>query len=100
MGEAIKKRVEPISQELGGDFIFPCDVSSDEEITVAAGQVKKQWGEIDVLVHSVAFADREDLQGRFIETSRDGFKLALDVSAYSLVALCKALRALSSLAAA
>ena len=90
VGEAIKKRVEPISQELGGDFIFPCDVSSDEEIAAAAAEVKKQWGEIDVLVHSVAFADREDLQGRFIETSRDGFKLALDVSAYSLVALCKA----------
>lgn len=90
VGEAIKKRVEPISEELGGAFIFPCDVSSDEEVAAAAAEVKKQWGEIDVLVHSVAFADREDLQGRFIETSRDGFKLALDVSAYSLVALCKA----------
>ena len=90
VGEAIQKRVEPISQELGGDFIFPCDVSSDESITEAAAIVKKEWGSLDVLVHSVAFAQREDLQGRFIDTSRDGFRIALDISAYSLVALCKA----------
>ena len=90
VGEAIQKRVEPISQELGGDFIFPCDVSSDESIAEAAAIVKREWGSLDVLVHSVAFAQREDLQGRFIDTSRDGFRIALDISAYSLVALCKA----------
>ena len=90
VGEAIQKRVEPISQELGGDFIFPCDVSSDESIAEAAAIVKKEWGSLDVLVHSVAFAQREDLQGRFIDTSREGFRIALDISAYSLVALCKA----------
>lgn len=90
VGEAIQKRVEPISQELGGDFIFPCDVSSDESIAEAAAIVKREWGSLDVLVHSVAFAQREDLQGRFIDTSREGFRIALDISAYSLVALCKA----------
>ena len=91
VGEAIQKRVEPISQELGGDFIFPCDVSSDESIAEAAAIVKREWGSLDVLVHSVAFAQREDLQGRFIDTSREGFRIALDISAYSLVALCKAI---------
>ena len=90
VGEAIQKRVEPISAEIGGEFTFPCDVSVDEDVLRAAEIVKKEWGSIDVLVHSVAFAAREDLQGRFIDTSRDGFKLALDVSAYSLVSLCKA----------
>ncbi len=90
VGEAIQKRVEPISEELGGDFTFPCDVSSDESIAEAAARVKQEWGNLDVLVHSVAFANREDLQGRFLDTSRDGFKLALDISAYSLVALCRA----------
>jgi Enoyl-[acyl-carrier-protein] reductase [NADH] (EC 1.3.1.9) len=90
VGEAIQKRVEPISEELGGDFTFPCDVSSDESIAEAAAIVKKEWGSLDVLVHSVAFAQREDLQGRFIDTPREGFKTALDISAYSLVALCKA----------
>ena len=90
VGEAIQKRVEPISEEIGGEFTFPCDVSLDEEVLAAAEIIKKEWGTIDVLVHSVAFAAREDLQGRFIDTSRDGFKLALDISAYSLVALSKA----------
>ena len=90
VGEAIQKRVEPISEELGGEFTFPCDVSSDESIANAAATVKEKWGGIDVLVHSVAFAAREDLAGRFIDTSRAGFALALDVSAYSLPALCRA----------
>ena len=89
-GEAIHKRVEPISEELGGEFIFPCDVTSDEDITAAAALVKEKWGSVDVLVHSVAFANREDLTKRFIETSRDGFATALNVSAYSLTALCHA----------
>ena len=90
VGEAIQKRVEPISEELGGEFTFPCDVSSDESIANAAATVKEKWGNIDVLVHSVAFAAREDLAGRFIDTSRAGFALAMDVSAYSLPALCRA----------
>lgn len=89
-GEAIHKRVEPISAELGGDFIFPCDVTRDEEIAAAVELVREKWGSVDVLVHSVAFANREDLQKRFIETSRAGFHLAMDVSAYSLAALCHA----------
>lgn len=89
VGDAIKKRVEPICTEFGGDFIFPCDVTSTEQIEAAAQTVREHWGEIDVLVHSIAFANRDDLANRFIETPREGFALALDVSAYSLVALCK-----------
>ncbi|SHN60281.1 enoyl-ACP reductase FabI [Desulfovibrio litoralis] len=88
--DAIKKRVEPIAKELGADLIFPCDVSQDSEITNSAEIVKKHWGNIDVLVHAVAFANREDLQGRFIDTNRAGYATALDISSYSLVALCKA----------
>lgn len=90
LGDALHKRVEPISEELGGDFIFQCDVTSDEEIAAGVEYVKKEWGGVDILVHSIGFANREDLQGRFIETSRDGFKLALDISAYSLTALANA----------
>ena len=89
-GEALKKRVEPIAEELGAAFTFPCDVTEDAQIAEAAETVRKQWGKVDILVHSVAFAKREDLQGRYIDTSRDGFALALDVSAFSLAALCKA----------
>ena len=90
LNDALKKRVVPISEELDGAFTFPCDVSSDEDILNAAQAVKERWGSVDVLVHSVAFADKEDLKGRFIDTSREGFKIAMDISAYSLIAICKA----------
>ncbi len=94
--EAIKKRVDPLAEELGAAFTMPCDVTSDAEIASAAQTVKEQWGTVDILVHAVAFANREDLQGRYIDTSRDGFALALNISAYSLVALAKAFEPLYS----
>lgn len=90
VNEPIQKRVEPISAELDGDFIFQCDVSNDAEIAAAAELVKKEWEQVDVIIHSIAFANREDLTNRFIETSRSGFQLALDISAYSLIAVCRA----------
>lgn len=89
-GDAIKKRVDPICEELGGEFTFALDVTDDAQVAAAAETVKEQWGNVDVVVHSIAFAQREDLHGRFIDTSREGFKLAMDVSAYSLVTVCKA----------
>ncbi len=94
VGEAIQKRVEPISEELGGEFVFPCDVTDDAQVAAAAELVREKWGELDVLVHSVAFANRDDLTGRFVDTSRAGFSLAMDVSAFSLVALCRAFEGL------
>lgn len=89
-GDALKKRVEPIHEELGSDFLFQCDVTDDAAIAQSAELVAEKWGGVDILVHSVAFANRDDLKGRYVETSRQGFHLALDVSAYSLVALCQA----------
>ena len=89
-GEALKKRVDPIAEELGAAFTFPCDVTRDEEMTAAAETVRSRFGKIDVLVHAVAFAHKDDLQGRYIDTSREGFSLTLDISAYSLVSMCKA----------
>ena len=88
--EAIQKRVAPLAEELGAAFTLPCDVTCDEQIMAAAAEVKNRWGSFDILVHAVAFANREDLQGKFIDTSRAGFSLALDVSAYSLVAVSRA----------
>ncbi len=90
VGDAIKKRVEPLSEELGGEFTFQCDVCDDAQIENAASIVKEQWGDLDILIHSVAFANRDDLTGRFVDTSREGFNLALEVSAYSLTGLCRA----------
>lgn len=94
VGESIQKRVEPICEELGGDFVFPCDVTDDAQVDAAAELVREKWGTVDCIVHSVAFAHRDDLHGRFIDTSRDGFRLALDVSAYSLVTVCRAFEGL------
>lgn len=96
VGDAIKKRVEPLSAELGGEFTFQCDVTDDDQIRQTAKLVQEKWGELDILVHSVAFANREDLGGRFIGTSRAGFNTALDISAYSLVALCGAFESIFS----
>ncbi len=90
VGDAIKKRVDPICEELGGEFTFPCDICDDAQIESAVQLVTEKWGGVDILVHSIAFANREDLQGRFMDTSRDGFKLAMDVSVFSLPAVCRA----------
>lgn len=90
VGEAIQKRVEPLSVELGGEFTFQCDVSSDEQIEAAAHLVQEKWGGVDILVHSIGFANRDDLSGSYIKTSREGFHLALDISAYSLTGVCRA----------
>ncbi|WP_319541409.1 enoyl-ACP reductase [uncultured Pseudodesulfovibrio sp.] len=88
--DPIKRRLEPICEELDGEFMFKCDVTSDEDIADGTRLVEEQWGDVDILVHSIAYANREDLKGRFIDTSREGYKVALDVSSFSLVALCRA----------
>lgn len=88
-GEVMEKRVFPLAQEIGCDFVEPCDVTNDADLDALFEKVRERYGRLDVLVHSVAFANREDLDGRFVNISRDGFKLALDVSAYSLVAMAK-----------
>lgn len=90
VGEAIQKRVEPLNTELGGEFTFQCDVGSDEQIEAAAQLVQEKWGGVDILVHSIGFANRDDLSGSYIKTSREGFHLALDISAYSLTGVCRA----------
>ena len=90
VGDAIKKRLDPLAEEIGGEFTFPCDVSQDDQIEAAAELVKEKWGSVDILVHSVAFANREDLKDDFLHTTRSGFHLALDISAYSLLGICRA----------
>ncbi len=73
---------------------FTCDFSEDAQLEKLAADVEKQYGKIDFLVHSAAYADKTDLEGRFIDTSRNGFGMAMDISAYSLVALCRTLEPL------
>jgi len=88
-GEILQKRVTPLANSLGSDFVEECDVTDDAAIDELFTKVQDRFGSIDFLVHSIAFAPREDLGGRFVNTSREGFRLALDISCYSLVALAK-----------
>lgn len=89
LGDALERRVRPLAESVGSQIIEPCNVANDAEIDQFFDQVKAKWGSLDILIHSIAFANREDLEGRFIDTSREGFRVALDISAYSLVATAK-----------
>jgi enoyl-[acyl-carrier protein] reductase I len=91
-GERVKGEVEKLAAELGGAPVVECDVSSDASLAAMRATLTNEFGSLDVLVHSIAFANKEDLAGKVFETSRPGFSLALDVSSYSLIALVGALR--------
>src|ERR1022692_3895709 len=89
-GEALKKRVEPLAEQVGANIIGELDVTVDEQIESTLAKVKALWGGLDMLVHAVAFAEREDLRDRFLNVSRKNFSRSLEISAYSLVALARA----------
>ncbi len=88
-GERLKEKVEPLADSLPGSYLTDCDVTRDEEIVRVFKELAQRFGRLDYLVHSVAFANKEDLEGDFLDTSRSGFHLAMDISAYSLVRLAK-----------
>lgn len=89
-GEALASRVRPLAEGIGSKIILPCDVTNDGQIESVFNDIKANWGSLDTLIHSVAFAKKEELKGEYLNTSREGFRVALDVSAYSLVALSRA----------
>ena len=86
---SVERRVKKISEKYGTPFLVPMDASNDESIEKGFQEIKEGFGDIDFFVHSIAFANTEDLKGKFIDTSRDGFQLALGVSAYSLIPMAK-----------
>jgi enoyl-[acyl-carrier protein] reductase I len=88
-GEKLERRVRPLAESVGSSFIEPCDLGKDEDIATVVEKAKAAFGEIDILVHSVAFANRDDLAGPYYNVSRDGFKMAMDVSVYSFTALAR-----------
>jgi enoyl-[acyl-carrier protein] reductase I len=88
-GEAFEGRVRPLAESLGSKLVLPCDVTRDEDIDSVFTSLGEAWGGLDILVHSVAFANKDELKGRFVDTSRAGFTLAMDISAYSLIALAR-----------
>lgn len=91
--EKLKPRVEKLAAHADSDIVIPCDVSSDEEIDALYGELDNYWDSFDILVHSVAFAPRETLEGLYLDSvSRDGFNAAHEISSYSFAALGKAAR--------
>jgi enoyl-[acyl-carrier protein] reductase I len=90
VGETLERRVRPLAESLGATFIEPCDVNSDEQIAALMERARDTFGQIDFLVHAVAFAKKDELNGLYTNTTRAGFLLAMEVSAYSLTALVKA----------
>lgn len=88
-GERLKENVEGLAANMPGSKVFPCDVTKDNEIDALFAGVKEAYGRLDILVHCVAFAMKEDLEGAFVGTTREGFKMAHDISAYSLTALAQ-----------
>ena len=88
-GEAFEKRVRPLAESIGVETVLSCDVTSDDDIRRVFAQLAERWGGLDMLVHSVSYANKEELKGSFLATTREGFATALDISAYSLIALVR-----------
>ena len=89
-GDALEKRVRPLAASVNSELVMHCDVADDASIDVVFAEVEKKWGKLDFLVHAIAFANKDELRGRFSATSRANFNLSMDISAYSLVAVSKA----------
>jgi len=88
-GERLERNVRALAEELTDPVLLPCDVSRDEDIQAVAEGVRKEFGRLDFVVHAVAFALREELDGAFVDTSREGYRVAQDISSYSLTALAR-----------
>jgi len=86
-GEALEKRVRPLAESLGSSLVLPCDVAEDASMDAAFGAVEQAWGGMDFLVHAIGFADKQFLRGRYLDTPRDAFLQAMDISCYSFVAV-------------
>lgn len=88
-GEALQKRVTPLAESVGSDIILPCDVTNDASIEAAFAVIKERWGSLDFFVHAIAFSDKEQLKGRYVDTTLENFISTLSISCYSFTALCR-----------
>lgn len=88
-GEALKKRVGPLAQQVGSDFLIACDVSDMANMDAAFAEIEARWGKLDFLVHAIGFSDKAELRGKYVDTSLDNFLMTMNISAYSLVAVTK-----------
>ncbi len=90
VGDALERRVRPLAEGLGAKLIESCDVQNDEQIDALMSKAREVYGSLDIIIHAIAFANRDELNGSYLKTTRAGFLLALDVSAYSLTGVVKA----------
>ena len=93
-GEAFGKRVEPLAASLGSDFLLDVDVTDDASLDTAFGRIGERWGKLDFVVHAIAFSDKNELTGRFINTTRENFRNSLTISCYSLIDVARRARPL------
>ncbi|GAB5471446.1 MAG: enoyl-ACP reductase FabI [Rhodospirillales bacterium] len=89
LGEPLERRVRPLAASLGSDLVIPCDVTDEDSLDQAFESLSKEWDRLDFLVHAIAFADKDELKGKYLQTSRENFALALDISCYSLTAVAQ-----------
>lgn len=88
-GDAFGKRVKPLAESLGSDFILDCDVSKEEDLDRMFAELKKKWGKIDFLIHAIAFSDKEELKGRYVDTSLSNFLTSMHISCYSFTSVMR-----------
>ena len=93
-GEALEKRVRPLAQELGSDMLVDCDVSSMEALDAAFAAIKERWQTLDFVVHAIGYSDKNELRGKFVDTSMDNFLMTMNISVYSFVAVAQRAKAL------
>lgn len=86
-GEQLKKRVDPLAAQLGSDVVLPCDVGDEASIDALFAELNDRWGGLDFLVHAIGFSDKNELRGRYVDTSRANFTLSMDISVYSFTAV-------------
>lgn len=88
-GEALKKRVRPLAESVDSDFLLECDVTDDAMLDATFDALKDKWGTIDFVVHAIAYSDKDQLKGRYIDTTADNFAMSLNISCYSFTAVCQ-----------
>jgi enoyl-[acyl-carrier protein] reductase I len=88
-GEALEKRVRPLAESVKSPLVLACDVTDEASVAGVFEEIKKTWGRLDFVVHAIAFSDKEELKGRYVETSRENFLRSLDISCYSFTDVCR-----------
>lgn len=88
-GEALEKRVRPLAESVGSSFLLPCDVTDESSIDAAFSEIEKEWGELDFVVHAIAFSDKEELKGRYVDTTPENFANTMNISVYSFTSVAR-----------